>query len=122
MRLFAQIVLVMGRLVQYAVVHILYQKGDNMILIRLIITLMVFGGICSDSYASHKKGRVMDYIKSFKDIRIEDVPLVGGKNASLGQMISALTQEGILVPSGFAIIADAYWYFIDHNKLRTQIQ
>jgi len=61
------------------------------------------------------------YIKQFKDIRIEDVALVGGKNASLGQMISALTKEGILVPDGFATTADAYWYFIDYNNLRAKI-
>ena len=97
----------MDMLVQYAVERILYQKGNNMILVRLIITLMVFGGMCNNSDASHKKGRVVDYIKPFKDIRIEDVPLVGGKNASLGQMINALTKEGILVPNGFAITANA---------------
>ena len=88
-----------------------------MILIRLMIMLMVFGGMCNKSNTSHKKGRVVDYIKPFKNICIEDVPLVGGKNASLGQMISALAKEGILVPDGFAITADAYWYFIDHNGI-----
>jgi len=64
----------------------------------------------------------VDYIKLFKDIDIKDVPLVGGKNASLGQMINALSQEGVRVPNGFAVTAEAYWHFIEHNAMRTQIQ
>jgi len=64
----------------------------------------------------------MKYIKRFRDITIEDIPSVGGKNASLGQMINALSREGVLVPDGFATTADAYWYFIDHNNLRDSIQ
>lgn len=48
------------------------------------------------------------YIRWFRDITLEDVPLVGGKNASLGEMYSELTQKGIRVPNGFAISAQAY--------------
>ncbi len=48
------------------------------------------------------------YIRNFADIGIEDVPLVGGKNASLGEMYRALTRRGVKVPNGFAITADAY--------------
>lgn len=59
----------------------------------------------------------MKYIKFFEDIRITDVAQVGGKNASLGEMISQLTPLGILVPSGFAITADAYWHYLNENNL-----
>jgi len=48
------------------------------------------------------------YIHWFKDLSIEDVPLVGGKNASLGEMYQSLTAQGIAVPNGFAVSASAY--------------
>jgi pyruvate,water dikinase len=41
------------------------------------------------------------YIRWFEEIRIEDVPLVGGKNASLGEMYRELTDKGIKIPNGF---------------------
>jgi pyruvate,water dikinase len=49
-----------------------------------------------------------NYIRWFSEIRLDDVGLVGGKNASLGQMYAALSTEGILVPNGFALTAAAY--------------
>ncbi|EDY86684.1 phosphoenolpyruvate synthase, partial [gamma proteobacterium HTCC5015] len=63
----------------------------------------------------------MKYIKRFADIRIEDVPEVGGKNASLGEMYSALTEKGVKVPNGFAITADAFRYYLEYNNLNDQI-
>jgi pyruvate, water dikinase len=48
------------------------------------------------------------FIRFFEEIGIEDVPLVGGKNASLGEMYRELTPKGILIPNGFAITAEAY--------------
>ena len=48
------------------------------------------------------------YIRWFKDIRLEDVPLVGGKTASLGELYSTLSPEGVKVPNGFALTAAAY--------------
>ncbi|MBI2041947.1 MAG: phosphoenolpyruvate synthase [Candidatus Nealsonbacteria bacterium] len=62
------------------------------------------------------------YILWFKDISIEDVSLVGGKNASLGEMFSKLTDEGIRIPSGFALTASAYRHFIEENKLKDKIK
>ena len=53
------------------------------------------------------------YIRFFKDIRIEDVPLVGGKNASLGEMYRELSPQGVKVPNGFAITSEAYRYLLD---------
>jgi len=54
----------------------------------------------------------------FGDVRRADVARVGGKNASLGELTSALSETGIAVPPGFATTADAYWAFIDANGLR----
>ncbi|MGE5156892.1 MAG: phosphoenolpyruvate synthase [Gemmatimonas sp.] len=48
------------------------------------------------------------YISWFKDIRLEDIPLVGGKTASLGELYSALAPQGVKVPNGFALTASAY--------------
>ena len=65
------------------------------------------------------------YIKWFNELNIEDVDLVGGKNASLGEMYQNLTQEGIRIPNGFAITADAYRTILDSNgaweKLHAQL-
>jgi pyruvate,water dikinase len=53
------------------------------------------------------------YIRFFKDIRIEDIPLVGGKNASLGEMYRELSPYGVKVPNGFAVTGEAYRYLLD---------
>lgn len=50
----------------------------------------------------------MDFVRWFKDIRNTDVALVGGKNASLGELYSCLTAQGIRVPNGFTLTADCY--------------
>ena len=49
-----------------------------------------------------------DYVRWFSVIRLGDVPLVGGKNASLGELYSTLSKQGVRVPNGFALIANAY--------------
>lgn len=64
----------------------------------------------------------MKFIKVFEEIGIKDVPLVGGKNASLGEMICQLGSKGVLIPSGFAITAQAYWHHIKTNKLEDKIK
>lgn len=48
------------------------------------------------------------YVRWFKDLRLSDVPLVGGKNASLGELYSGLAAAGVRVPNGFALTAEAY--------------
>ena len=53
------------------------------------------------------------FIRFFNEIGIGDVPLVGGKNASLGEMYRELTPQGVKVPNGFATTADAYRYVLD---------
>ena len=57
------------------------------------------------------------FIKWFADITIADVPLVGGKNASLGEMVRELSGKGVKVPDGFAITAEAFRHFIRTAKL-----
>ena len=57
----------------------------------------------------------------FKEIGIADTGLVGGKNASLGEMYRTLSSKNILIPNGFAITAAAYRYFLKHNDLDTLI-
>ena len=53
------------------------------------------------------------YIRWFNELTINDIPLVGGKNASLGEMYRELAGEGVIVPNGFAITAEAYRYMLD---------
>jgi pyruvate,water dikinase len=55
------------------------------------------------------------YIRFFEEIGIADVPLVGGKNASLGEMYRELSGEGVLVPNGFATTAEAYRYMLERT-------
>ncbi|MGB3137263.1 MAG: phosphoenolpyruvate synthase [Nodosilinea sp.] len=55
-------------------------------------------------------------------LRLEDVPIVGGKNASLGEMIQQLTPKGIRVPLGFATTSFAYRYFIEKTRLDAQLR
>ena len=54
------------------------------------------------------------YIRSFGEIGINDIATVGGKNASLGEMYRNLSPQGVRVPNGFAITADAYRYLLEH--------
>jgi len=58
----------------------------------------------------------------FDQVGIQDIGLVGGKNASLGEMIQQLQPKGINVPQGFAITAYAYWYFITYANLEQQLR
>jgi pyruvate, water dikinase len=62
------------------------------------------------------------YVVSFEEIGSGDVPKVGGKNASLGEMIRNLKEEGIRVPLGFATTAEAYREFLDANNLQEKIE
>ncbi len=63
----------------------------------------------------------MELIRWLQDLRIADVPQVGGKNASLGEMIGGLAEENVPVPGGFATTADAFRQFITANKLDKRI-
>lgn len=69
-----------------------------------------------------QNNREEKYILWFEEICNKDVPLVGGKNASLGEMFSKLTQKGLNIPDGFAITAQAYFYFLKENHLTELIR
>jgi pyruvate,water dikinase len=60
-------------------------------------------------------------VRWFEEIGIEDVPLVGGKNASLGEMYRALAPKGVKVPNGFAVTAHAYRRFLSEAGLEAAI-
>lgn len=60
----------------------------------------------------------MKYILWFDQITHKDVARVGGKNASLGNMFSALSFQGIAVPNGFALTTQAYWYYLKTNAIK----
>lgn len=62
------------------------------------------------------------YVRWFADLSSDDVAVVGGKNASLGEMIRSLQDEGIRVPDGFAITVAAYHAFLEANDLGSTIQ
>ncbi|MCL4531459.1 MAG: phosphoenolpyruvate synthase [Chloroflexi bacterium] len=66
--------------------------------------------------------RSKQHILTFSEINIRDVPLVGGKNASLGEMYQKLKSRGVPVPDGFAVTAEAYRYFLAANKLDARIK
>jgi pyruvate,water dikinase len=63
----------------------------------------------------------MSVVLWFENVGIEDVARVGGKNASLGEMIQALTPHGVRVPGGFATTAEAYRGFLEHDELDQRI-
>ena len=62
------------------------------------------------------------FVLWFEEVGIEDVPLVGGKNASLGEMIQQLASSGVNVPTGFATTAHAYRYFVEKAGLQEQLR
>jgi len=62
------------------------------------------------------------FILWFEEIGIEDVPLVGGKNASLGEMIRELKSKGVSVPNGFAITATAYKHLLKSAGIEDEIK
>lgn len=62
------------------------------------------------------------YIKFFEDLKLTDIPQVGGKNASLGEMYHYLRPKGVNLPNGIATTADAYNYFLQETGLNTRIE
>ena len=68
------------------------------------------------------EGKKDKYILWFKDLSIEDTPLVGGKNSALGEMYGSLTKLGINVPNGFALTSKAYWYFLETAGIKLEIE
>jgi len=62
------------------------------------------------------------YIVDLSKVKLSDLDLVGGKNASLGEMIQNLGELGVKIPGGFALTVEAYWEFINYNKLDEKIR
>jgi pyruvate,water dikinase len=62
------------------------------------------------------------YIAWFRDIRLKDLPLVGGKNASLGELYGELSEAGVRVPNGFAITGEAYAALLTESDLRPRVE
>ncbi len=58
----------------------------------------------------------LHYVRFFEEIGVEDIPLVGGKNANLGEMYRTLSSAGVRVPHGFAITAEGYRHVLDEAK------
>ena len=56
-------------------------------------------------------------VVSFSDVNLKDLAMVGGKNASLGELIQSLSESDVKVPEGFALTSYAYWDFIYFNNL-----
>ena len=69
-----------------------------------------------------KRDRSKELVLWFKELGIKDVPLVGGKNASLGEMFQKLTKKKVKIPNGFAITAYAYHYFTEKAGIKDDIK
>ncbi len=63
-----------------------------------------------------------EYIRWFAETTLDDVPLVGGKNASLGEIYRELTPKGVKTPNGFAITAAAYWHVVNSAAILGKLQ
>ncbi len=79
-----------------------------------------------DAYATtgtvNSEAKEKAFVLWFDEVGISDIPLVGGKNASLGEMIQQLTPQGVNVPNGFATTAYAYRYFIESAGLEKKLR
>ncbi len=83
--------------------------------------IVVSGWRGVDHRTLQKSNNMARYIMPFAAIGIGDVPLVGGKNASLGEMFNQLSSKGIRVPDGFAVTAQAFQYFTERNNITKPI-
>jgi pyruvate,water dikinase len=64
----------------------------------------------------------MEFIRRFRELTLDDIPTVGGKNASFGEMIRSLAPLGVTVPDGFALTADAYRALLDGPGVRAALR
>jgi len=71
---------------------------------------------------AQQASRPLRWVRWLETVSIEDVPSVGGKNASLGEMLRELSPLGVAVPGGFAITAQAYKHFLEENRLTETIR
>lgn len=98
---------------------------NNNVTYKVVINYRLFGTLRQGLIlcAVHRiKELLMKYIRNFSTLSMNDVPLVGGKNAALGQMITHLADKGITIPQGFAITVDGYWHFLQSNNIEIPIK
>ncbi len=76
----------------------------------------------STKQGGKSRRREESYVRWLQDLSNDDVEQVGGKNASLGEMLRSLKKEGVRVPNGFATTAHAYREFLTHNDLEEEIR
>ncbi len=69
-----------------------------------------------------RRSRNTELVLWFKELGIKDVPLVGGKNASLGEMFQKLSRKKVKIPNGFAVSAYAYHYFTEEAGIKKEIK
>ena len=62
------------------------------------------------------------YIKFFEELTINDIPQVGGKNASLGEMNHYLAPKGVQLPNGFATTAASYYYLLEQAGIKSEVE
>ncbi len=62
------------------------------------------------------------YILWYKEINKDDGALVGGKNASLGEMVRGLTKQEVNIPNGFCLTSKSFWYFLKKNKIDKELK
>lgn len=67
-------------------------------------------------YDTSVSGGQFRFCRWLSDVSLRDLPAVGGKNASLGELIGSLKARGVRVPDGFATSSDAYWHFVRSNE------
>lgn len=72
--------------------------------------------------SAQRHGPSVQLTRDLDELRLADVGLVGGKNASLGELRSALRGKGIRIPDGFALTSQAYWHFLKENGLQQKIE
>ena len=112
------------------IVHILLRREERKMSLRAIMFLGCEGetrcGSREGDLRRNQANRQGDVMKSkftldFSEIRNADVALVGGKNASLGELFSALKPKGVGVLDGFALTTDAYWRLLEEQGLRAKL-
>ena len=87
------------------------------IMAGLITVILFIATLTTNSTAKEKKM----FIKDFESIDLNDLSVVGGKNASLGEMIKNLSTLDIKVPSGFVITVEGYKHHLKTNNLESKI-
>ncbi|CAL5872086.1 uncharacterized protein PFLUO_LOCUS6343 [Penicillium psychrofluorescens] len=75
----------------------------------------------SEIGSNSRNGDAARLVIRFEDLKRQDGSVVGGKNASIGEMISTLAEEGITVPTGFATTSQAYWQYLKENKMQDRM-